>query len=381
MKTVLIVDDETIVRQSLCDQLEDMGYQTLSAENGRIGLEIIEAEQPDLVLTDLRMPEMGGLELIKRSKQRAPDTPIIVISGAGRLEDAVEALRLGAYDYLVKPVNDFAVLEHVVTKTLENARLVHENLVYQSHLIESEKMASLGRLVSGVAHELNTPIGICVTASSYLQEKTIELNKAFLGDGVRNSDFTNYLDSATQSTEIIEANLNRASDLIKSFKEVAVDVSSEVKRSFYLLDYISMVLQSLLPDISRVDHHIDIEGEQELEVHSYPGILSQVVTNLVMNSLMHAYSEGEKGHIIIRAVREGDEVHLTYSDDGRGMTPETAAKVFEPFYTTLGGPGGSGLGMFILYNLITHSLGGEVICTSEPGKGVTFVMTFLVTAS
>jgi len=381
MKTVLVVDDEIIVRQSLCDQLEDMGYLVLAAENGRIALEIIESEQPALVLTDLRMPEMGGLELIKCSKQLAPDTPIIVISGAGKLEDAVDALRLGAYDYLVKPINDFAVLEHVVTKTLENKRLVHENLVYQSHLIESEKMVSLGRLVAGVAHELNTPIGVCVTASSYLNDETGDITKAFAENSLCKSELSKYLGTATESTEIISSNLNRASNLIKSFKEVAVDVSSEVMRPFKLLDYISLVLQSLHPQLTRTVHDIKVEGDFDLEIISYPGILSQVVTNLVMNSITHAFGDSKKGCIVMHASREGNNVHFIYSDDGSGMPTETVNKVFEPFYTTKRGTGRSGLGMFILYNLITHALRGEVVCESEPGKGVEFKMTFPINAA
>ena len=115
-KTILIIDDEEIIRQSLCDQLEDLGYRVLTAEDGRAGMELIERERPELILTDLRMPEMGGLEVIKRSKELASNIPIIVISGAGRIDDAVEALRLGAYDYLTKPVNDPNVLQHTVNK-------------------------------------------------------------------------------------------------------------------------------------------------------------------------------------------------------------------------------------------------------------------------
>jgi len=132
--TILIIDDEAIIRQSFADYLEDQGYQILTAENGRRGLEILEREQPDLMLTDLRMPEVNGLEVITRSRQRVPDTPIIVVSGAGRIDDAVQALRLGAWDYILKPVTDMSVLEHRVEKALEKARLIRENRMYQKNL-------------------------------------------------------------------------------------------------------------------------------------------------------------------------------------------------------------------------------------------------------
>ena len=132
--TILVVDDEEIIRQSFQDQLEDLGYRVLTAASGRTGFDLIRCEKPELVLTDLRMPEMSGLELIKRSKACAPDMPIIVISGAGVLGDAIEALRLGAYDYLIKPVEGLHILEHTIDQALENSRLIRENRAYQEHL-------------------------------------------------------------------------------------------------------------------------------------------------------------------------------------------------------------------------------------------------------
>ncbi|MEH6825984.1 MAG: response regulator [Motiliproteus sp.] len=134
--TILVIDDDEIIRQSFCDQLEDLGYRALMAENGRTGVELIEQQHPDLVMTDLRMPEMDGLDVIKHARKKMPDLPIIVISGAGGVSDAVEALRLGAYDYLIKPVNDLEVLEHALRKALEQARLLRQNRSYQEHLEE-----------------------------------------------------------------------------------------------------------------------------------------------------------------------------------------------------------------------------------------------------
>ena len=176
-KTILIIDDEEIIRQSLCDQLEDLGYRVLTAEDGRAGMELIERERPELILTDLRMPEMGGLEVIKRSKELASNIPIIVISGAGRIDDAVEALRRGAYDYLTKPINDLDMLQHTVSRALENASLQSEIRAYQEHLetlvrerttalaisrekqVISERLVSIGTLAAGLAHEINNPLG------------------------------------------------------------------------------------------------------------------------------------------------------------------------------------------------------------------------------
>ena len=134
--TILVIDDEDVLRQSFCDQLEDLGYRVVGAENGLVGIELLKTEHPDLILTDLRMPEMGGLEVIKYGKEINPDIPIIVVSGAGKISDAVEALKIGAEDYLIKPVKDLGVLKHAVEKVFEKVRLVQENRGYQEHLEE-----------------------------------------------------------------------------------------------------------------------------------------------------------------------------------------------------------------------------------------------------
>lgn len=145
VSTILVIDDEEIIRQSFCDQLEDLGFRVLTAENGQIGIGLVESEKPDLVLTDLRMPVLGGLDVIEHLKSTQPDLPIIVISGAGRLTDAVEALHMGAYDYLTKPVNDPSVIQHAINKALEHARLEIANRHYQQHL-EDEVRERTGEL-------------------------------------------------------------------------------------------------------------------------------------------------------------------------------------------------------------------------------------------
>jgi len=320
----------------------------------------------------------------------------------------------GAVDYLIKPINDeilkskvevFLTLyqervrlkvalkartqaeqelnlhkEHleelVEERTLELQESVQHQLKIQRQLIESEKMASLGRLVAGISHELNTPIGVSLTAATYLSKETDEINKAFLEDRIQKDCFIDYVDCAKQTTDILSSNLNRAKELIKNFKLVTVDVSSEMPRSFNVQEYIRTVVQSLKPEIKQTKHQIEIVGEQELIVESYPGTISQILTNLVMNSLLHAYTDEEQGHILISADKEDDMVCLTYRDDGKGMSPDIMVKVFDPFFTTRRGSGGSGLGMHILHNLVTQTLGGDVICSSEVGKGTTFKIHF-----
>ncbi|OUS28947.1 hypothetical protein A9R01_13600 ['Osedax' symbiont bacterium Rs2_46_30_T18] len=247
-------------------------------------------------------------------------------------------------------------------------------------LLRSEKMAALGRLVAGMAHELNTPIGVCVTGASFLQEKTDDLIKAFSSGNLRQQELNDFVQILPKSTEIILSNLDRASELISSFKLVAVDVSSDMKRKFNLQAYIANVVQSLYPETKRFNHQVSIQGDSELVVETYPGSISQIITNLMMNSIIHAYSDKERGCMSISAFRDEDNVKLIYRDDGKGLSEENVKMIFEPFYTTRSGHGGSGLGMSLVYNLVTQTLKGTITCTSELGKGININISFPIKA-
>ena len=239
----------------------------------------------------------------------------------------------------------------------------------QKSLVEAEKMASLGVLVAGVAHEINTPVGVGVTAASHLKQQTLNILKRYSAGDIRRSELEDYISTADESASVILENLNKASDHIKSFKNVAVDQASKEKRKFLLKEYISDVIMSLNPVIRETRHQVVLTGEDELEVESVPGSVSQVVTNLVMNSLKHAFDGIEKGHITIDISREKGKAVVDYSDDGNGMREEILIRIFDPFFTTKRGSGGSGLGMHIVYNLVTRSLGGEIECRSSVGRG------------
>ena len=193
---VLSIDDDQSVRESLANFLEDFGFTVLQAGDGEDGLAVFAANRPDMVLVDLRMPRMDGLQVLARVRELSPETPIMVVSGAGDIRDVVEALRRGAWDYLIKPIQDMNILVHSVRTCLDRARLMRQNREYQQSLeesldklhrtqkemIHSAKMAALGDLVAGVAHEVNTPIGVCVTASSFLAERTRQLRPDLLGE-------------------------------------------------------------------------------------------------------------------------------------------------------------------------------------------------------
>lgn len=268
---------------------------------------------------------------------------------------------------------------HERTRQLEEANLELKKTLDQltnahKQLVESEKMASLGGLVAGVAHEINTPVGIGVTAASHLEAKTRSILDQYKAGGLKRANLEDYLGVCDESTRMILSNLKRAAELIRSFKQVAVDRSTEEKRAFKLRAYLDEVLLSLRPHLKKTEHEVHVICDPELVMDSYPGALSQIITNLVMNSLLHAFEPGEAGRITITAVMQDEQVLLTYVDNGKGIPPEHLDKIFEPFYTTRRGRGGTGLGLHILYNLVTQSLGGTVRCESTPGQGTSFTL-------
>ncbi|RJP78446.1 MAG: PAS domain S-box protein [Desulfobacteraceae bacterium] len=255
-------------------------------------------------------------------------------------------------------------------------RALQESLEFikrtQQHLVESEKMASLGGLVAGVAHEINTPVGVGVTASSFLEDKTRIFSEKVRRGDLKKSDLEKYISVATEASSIIHKNLNRAADLIRSFKQVAVDQSGEVKRTFKLKQYIDELFISLRPKLKRTNHQVQVNCPDDLAIDSFPGVFSQIITNFVINSLSHGFEEKEDGLITLDIWKNGEELFLIYKDDGKGMEEATIKKIFDPFFTTRRGLGGTGLGMHIVYNLVTITLGGQITCQSAPGKGAQF---------
>jgi signal transduction histidine kinase len=235
-------------------------------------------------------------------------------------------------------------------------------------------MAALGGLVAGVAHEINTPVGVGVTAASLLEQKTTQFRDTYNNGQMKRSDLEKYLDIAEQSSQMLLKNLNRAAELIQSFKQVAVDQSSEECREFPIKHYLEEILLSLRPKLKRTKHTIDIQGSDDLILNSYPGAFSQIVTNLVMNSLLHAYEPEDAGLLTFGFKQANSQLIFEYSDDGKGIAEENLSKIFEPFFTTKRGQGGSGLGLHIIYNLVTQKLAGTIRCESKLGKGTKFII-------
>ena len=243
----------------------------------------------------------------------------------------------------------------------------------QRQLIASEKMASLGALVAGIAHEVNTPIGIAVTAASHLRDSSRSLARKVEGGTLTRSDFKQWIEQADEAGDLILNSLERAGHLIGSFKQVAVYQSSEQRRHFDLHVFLDEVKTSLHPIYRRTPFKLQVECPPGIEMDSFPGALFQILTNLVNNALLHGLQGRASGQMRIRATPRGSEVDIEFADDGVGMSAEVAARAFEPYFTTRRESGGSGLGLHLVRQLARDVLGGDLSLHSAPGEGSRFV--------
>jgi signal transduction histidine kinase len=268
-----------------------------------------------------------------------------------------------------------SAVKQINAKNVELDAALRELKETQEQLVQQEKMASLGQLVAGVAHEINTPVGIGVTAASKLELRTKELATKIKEGQLKKSDIDGYISFAVEGCDMILKNLNRAAELIQSFKRVAVDQSADDVRSFKLHEYLHEVVVSISPQIRKSKVQVALNGDADLELITSPSSLSQILINLVMNSLTHGYGPEDEGLIRISFERIGNQLKLIVADDGKGIPADVLPKIFDPFFTTNRSKGGSGLGLHIVYNLVAQNLKGSLEVASEVGKGTTFTIT------
>jgi signal transduction histidine kinase len=243
----------------------------------------------------------------------------------------------------------------------------------QTSLIEAEKLAALGSLVAGVAHEVNNPVGISLTVASSLARRCDEFERETESGAVRRSRLSEFVAGNRDAANQLVTNLHRAGELIQAFKQVAVDRSHADRRSFELKESIDQIISSLRPGLKKSQIRLVVDVPDGIVMDSYPGPLGQVITNLFLNAVNHAFPDGTNGTISIVARTSGaDQVHIVFRDSGAGMSEEVQRKAFDPFFTTRRGDGGTGLGLHIVYNLITRRLGGRIVLSSMAGAGTTF---------
>ncbi|MFO1424846.1 MAG: response regulator [Candidatus Competibacteraceae bacterium] len=538
---ILIVDDTSANLRLLANLLAERGYRVRPASSGALALRSVAAKAPDLILLDVRMPDLDGYAVCQRLKAD-PDPnirsiPVIFVSALHEVTDKVEGFAAGGVDYLTKPFDPAEVLARVQThlelrrlrqglerrvaaRTAElaeanralresEARLraamesvpfdffligpdgryvlqnsaskkkwgdvigkrpediardpemlarwngnnrrafagevVEEELCFtvddgerciynviapvkdgdaiigivglniditerkraeaelerhrehleelvaertaelrqaMNQLVQSEKLAALGQLVAGVAHELNTPLGNARVVAGSLGETLRKFAAAVESGALRRSQVEGFLNRSREAVDLLERNAARAADLIGHFKEVAVDQTSMRRRRFLLRQTVEELLATLQPQFKRTTHRVEVDIPPDIELDSYPGPLEQVLANLVSNSLAHGFVGREVGTIRVGAASLGpDRVQIDYADDGAGIPEALHSHIFEPFFTTKLGSGGSGLGLYIVYNLVTGVLGGTVRLRSQPGQGAAFDLVLPAVAS
>ncbi len=256
---------------------------------------------------------------------------------------------------------------------LDALEQVHQ---YQSQVIQSEKMASLGQMVAGVAHEVNTPIGLGVTASTMLNDKIEEITSMLEDKSLSAKKLEKFLYESKENTQIIYRNLSRAADLISSFKQVAVDQTADNIRSVEMEEFMREIIISLNPTLKKAHHEIKVQCDPGLILKTKPGPINQIIINLIMNSLIHGFKDTAQGEIHIKVSCTNNRCLIRYSDNGSGIEEKIKQKIFDPFVTTRRGEGGSGLGMHLVYNLVTQALNGNIEVFSELGEGAEFILEF-----
>lgn len=265
--------------------------------------------------------------------------------------------------------------EELVTANTELTQTLHTNLAIKSELVRSEKLAALGNMVAGLAHELNTPVGNALLTASALRARTAEIGEKLDAGAIRRSDFNEFKDDCIGAAILVERNLQRAATLINNFNQVAVDQTAEHRRTFDVDHTVEEVVSTLEFQVRTRSIAVHMDLHADVTMDSYPGPLGQLIVNFFTNALVHAFPDDVSGNIWITCSRQGDDtVKIVFKDDGSGIPDAHIQKIFDPFFTTRMGQGGSGLGLSIAFNIATGMLGGTLVVASAPGQGTKFTV-------
>ena len=292
---------------------------------------------------------------------------------------ALVAIHMARLHRLQRQQQQLALLVDERTRALADAKERAEQALQQlastmKELVRTEKMAALGQLVAGVAHEVNTPLGVSLTASSIVNEESHKLRIRLAEGAIRKQELESYLNKLTQASQLLNTNLQRAAHLVMNFKQVSVDRTSDNQRLFNLAEYLHELLESLRLMWRSRQIDIDIDCPDNIELDSFPGTLGQIITNFCQNALMHAFKDRPGGKISIRCELKDSQVAIRFADDGNGISKDNLERIFDPFFTTNRQQGGTGLGLHIVYNLVTQKLRGSISVSSEVGKGTEFML-------
>lgn len=427
---ILVVDDSPSSVLVMKEYLEDAGYRTCHAYDGEAALELARTAMPALILMDVMMPGINGFEACQRLKADdvLKDIPVIFMTSLADEASKMHAFSVGGVDYVSKPPLlgelQARVRTHIALYTLrrdmarQNAALQREvsvreaaeqalrehrdqlerdvaertaDVVSHSHALEetlarlrqaqeqvikSETMASLGRVVAGIAHEVNTPLGVAMAAASHLNDQLRLMGAKMRDNQLQRSKLEQFFELGQELSEALLINCQRAADLMRRLKSGATDRASGQRREFDLGGYVLEVVASLQPQLKVAGIEAAVDVADGIQMDSYPGPLAQILSNLVSNAQDHAFGgAGGQVRIVVRELGN-DHAEIVFSDNGAGIAPEHMPRILDPFFTTRRSAGNSGLGMHIVQSLVTVVLGGGMAVDSVRGQGTTVRLTF-----
>ncbi|MGA1933641.1 ATP-binding protein [Arcobacter sp. YIC-464] len=377
---ILYVEDDEFIREELVYFLEKKFNNIKIASNGEEGLELFNEYSPDIVITDIKMPKMSGLELSKKIREKCKETIIIVSSAHSETNLLDEAIEFGIDTFLIKPISlpqlyctVQIAIEKILLKKI-NANTNEQLDETKRLLVEADKMANLGNLVAGATHEISSPLGVGITSISHLMDISNKLKNDYENDVMTQEHFESFLNSCIDLSKMTYLNLEKASDLIKSFKTIAVDQALDDKKEFDLEKYLKEVVFSLNYVLKKLKVQVTINCLEQIKLNSYAGVFSQIFTNLINNSVKHGFDNLDSGNITITLKKENDGVTIIYNDNGKGIPKDKLPIIFDKFYTTKKGQGGTGLGLSIIKELVENRLNGSIKCESVENSGTTFTI-------
>lgn len=388
---ILIVDDDAENIKMMSGYLKQLGYKVLIARDGDSAIEKLEHVTPDLILLDVLMPNMNGFEVAKVLQEHYlhKEIPIIFMTALSDIDSKLKGFSHGAKDYVSKPFNFDEVKVRVEThlklslqqkvleeKALEEVamnqelRALNEELLdlnkqlktAHKHLAQSEKMGAYGSMFAGFTYEVNSPVSIATTAS------TMILDLLSYKDHINEETCADIKEAAS----LVYDNLKTISGKLKNFEQYSRDHMNNECRLITVNAYCNDVLNSLKPMVGDKSISIQLECDQEIMLESYPGVLSQVITSIVMNAYEHAYEMDESGTILVEIEALDQDISIKIIDDGCGMSLTKVHKIFDPFFTTKREKGFVGIGLYNVYHMVNDQLGGSVSCNSELGVGTSF---------
>ncbi|NRA21236.1 MAG: hybrid sensor histidine kinase/response regulator [Oceanospirillaceae bacterium] len=369
--SILIVDDKPLNIDILRKYLDDDHYLISATTSGEKALRLLDKVKIDLILLDVMMPDMDGYQTCLAIKKNinTRHIPVIFVTAKIAPEDLRQCFAVGAVDLITKPAH-----QDIVRARVKNQIVQIKQIKLEKKLLESNKLAELGSMVAEITHEVASPLGNLRLSIDYLVEKNNSIIRAFEEQKLSKNMLSEYLIKTEKALQMSSSNINLASNVMLSFKQVAVDQCSNNLLRFNLLHYMNDILLTLRPKLKKHTHEVNLDIDERIELNSYPGVLSQVIINLVNNTLLHAFEDNQTGKIDISAQLNGHRIAIIYRDNGIGMDKNSKENAFKKYFTTKAGQGGSGLGLAICKELVVDILEGELSLESTLGAGVCFTI-------